>query len=287
MVTNSEITMLKNLKPYKTTWKIEGQKIHASYKRNLTYRVQRDTKPGEWREVENFKISSARGQYRPSKFQYKITIIGDTVIRPTDYRNDNHFLSLASYEEIDVIGQVVDLGEVAMCQLTTGENRKRVQFRLRDTSGSKLACCLWGPYADQIESHVEESKSKDEPIIEDPDVLPIPNKNIVGKSFCFGISIKSDNVTSGSDTFKVSQVWSGDHIHRIESLSEPVSMIESNSSTLSTGEDCLIDQNRESSSDVSTPFSKRKEGDAELNDMNSTSKKLCAQSIKMEKIKED
>ncbi|KAL0685280.1 hypothetical protein Bca4012_052128 [Brassica carinata] len=49
----------------------------------------------------------------------------------------------------------------------------------------------------------------------------------------------------------------------------------------------LIDYNKESSSDVSTPFSKRKEGDAELSDMNSTSKKLRAQSIKVEKIKED
>lgn len=64
------------------------------------FRVQRDTQKGEWREVENFKISAAGGQYRPSNFQYKMTIIGDTVIRPTDYRNGNHFLSLASYEDI-------------------------------------------------------------------------------------------------------------------------------------------------------------------------------------------
>nr|VDC85596.1 unnamed protein product [Brassica rapa] len=123
--------------------------------------------------------------------------------------------------------------------------------------------------------------------IEDPNILPIPIKNCVGKSFCFGISIANDNVANGSDTFKVSEVWSGNHIHRIESLSEPVSLIETNSSTLSTGEVRLIDYNIESSSDVSTPFSKRKEGDAELSDMNSTSKKLRAQSIKVEKIKED
>lgn len=91
------------------------------------------------------------------------------MIRRTDYRNENNFLSLSSYEDIgngkceaffligmytkrfsycylvtlytylvlfsdlDVMGQMVDLGEVRMCQLTTGENRKRVQFRLRDT----------------------------------------------------------------------------------------------------------------------------------------------------------
>ncbi|KAG2324717.1 hypothetical protein Bca52824_007445 [Brassica carinata] len=166
-----KMVLINDLKPFKDEWQIcvkllhswksktdyggeafecifvdkTGQKIHASCKRSLMFRVQRDTQKGEWREVENFKISGAGGQYRPSKFQYKMTIIGDTVIRPTDYRNDNHFLSLASYKDIssgvckpffliDVMGQVVDLGGVAVCQLQSGENRKRVQFRLRDTT---------------------------------------------------------------------------------------------------------------------------------------------------------
>ncbi|XP_033141116.1 replication protein A 70 kDa DNA-binding subunit C-like [Brassica rapa] len=486
------MVLINDLKPFKEEWRIRLKLLHT-WKTKTDYGgeslecIFADETLGEWRELENFKISAAGGQYRPSKFQYKLTVIGDTKIKPTDYRDENQFLSLASYEEIvtgklktffliDVMGQVVDLGEVAICQLKTGENRKRVNFRLRDTSGNELVCCLWGPYAEQIESHVEESK--DEPIvclirfakisnfrgevqitnafdssvlmlnpimeeaidfrqkmsqtdlplallgssdenkvikqvvddwnevdikciseiylaveaesckivctieaidtdwgwfyfgcnrhnrrttrvgrkgggkmvesekpvfycdvcranttdvspkyklhlfvkddtgscqlmlldtvaktiigekadtlwdgsyaeIEDPNILPIPIKNCVGKSFCFGISIANDNVANGSDTFKVSEVWSGDHIHRIESLSEPVSLIETNSSTLSTGEVRLIDYNIESSSDVSTPFSKRKEGDAELSDMNSTSKKLRAQSIKVEKIKED
>ncbi|KAF8118672.1 hypothetical protein N665_0003s0047 [Sinapis alba] len=124
--------------------------------------------------------------------------------------------------------------------------------------------------------------------IEDPDILPIPIKNVVGKSFCFGLSITTDNVTKGSSTFKVSEVWSGDHIHIIESLSEPVSLIETSSSTMSTSEVYLIDHNKENSSEnVSTPFSKRKEANTDLNCMNSSTTKLCAKSIKMEKTKED
>ncbi|CDY44526.1 BnaCnng11370D [Brassica napus] len=349
------------------------------------YRVQRDLPVGEWRVVENFKISGTGGQYRPTKLQYKMTILGDTTIIRTDYRNDNHFLSPARYEEIgtenlktyfliDILGQVVKLGRIMTVEVK-GEERKRVLFRLRDTSGNEVACCLWGQYAEQIESHISESKddtiiclirfakisefrgelqitnaydasllmlnptmeeaidfkqkyklhvfvkddtgeselmlldtvattiigNKAEELwdgsyamnliisqIEDPEILPIPIKNLVGKSFCFGLSITSDNVSNGSTTFKVAEVWSGDHIHRIESLSEPVSLIGSSSSTLSTSEVLCIDHNKESSSeDVTTPFSKRKEGDAELNDMNSTSKKLCAKNIKMEKTKED
>ncbi|KAG2283470.1 hypothetical protein Bca52824_054690 [Brassica carinata] len=155
MSASRKMVLINDLKPFKEEWRIRlkllhtwktktdyggeslecifadetGQKIHASCKRTLMYRVQRDIQLGEWRELENFKISAA----------------GDTKIKPTDYRDENQFLSLASYEEIvtgklntffliDVMGQVVDLGEVAICQLKTGENRKRVNFRLRDTS---------------------------------------------------------------------------------------------------------------------------------------------------------
>lgn len=67
-------------------------------------------------------------------------------------------------------------------------------------------------------------------------MLPAPIQNLVGKSFCFGVKITSDNYSNGSDTFKVSEVWSGDYIQRIESLSEPLSLNETNSSTLSGGE---------------------------------------------------
>ncbi|KAL0694552.1 hypothetical protein Bca4012_061732 [Brassica carinata] len=50
----------------------------------------------------------------------------------------------------------------------------------------------------------------------------------------------------------------------------------------------LIDHNIENSSeDVLTSCSKRKEGDVDLNDMNSTSKKLCSKKLIFEKTEED
>ncbi|KAJ4872581.1 DUF223 domain-containing protein [Raphanus sativus] len=58
-------------------------------------------------------------------------------------------------------------------------------------------------------------------------------------------------------------------------------------SSFTTCEVGLIDQNNESSSEaVSTRFCKRKEGDSDINDMNHTSKKLCAKNIKMEKTED-
>ncbi|KAF8099598.1 hypothetical protein N665_0241s0031 [Sinapis alba] len=123
--------------------------------------------------------------------------------------------------------------------------------------------------------------------IEDPDVLPEPIKALVGKSFCFGISISSENVRDGSDTFKVLHIWAGDHILNIESQSEPTSMIGTSSSTVSSEVVLLLEGNSQNDSEeCKTPFAKRKEEDVDLPDITSTSKKLCT-SIKLEKEKEE
>lgn len=63
-------------------------------------RVQRYLPLGEWKVIDTFKIGQAGGQYRPTKQKYKMTILGDTVITPSEFQNDSHFLDLASYEEI-------------------------------------------------------------------------------------------------------------------------------------------------------------------------------------------
>ncbi|CAN6846225.1 unnamed protein product [Brassica oleracea] len=113
-----------------------------------------------------------------------------------------------------------------------------------------------------------------------PENLPQPILDLVGKSFCFGLC-PSD---SGSEIYKVSKVWSGDIIHQIETESEPVTLIEGCSSTVSSGGVMLQDvENHASSGDCATPFSKRKETDSELADITSTSKKLCTPTVKTEK----
>lgn len=121
--------------------------------------------------------------------------------------------------------------------------------------------------------------------IEDPEDLPEPIQNLVGKSFCFGISISSDNVTNGADTYLVAEVRGGEEIHKIESQTAPVSLIESGSSIFSAGEVSKFDPNSQNSAeDVTTPFSKRKDND-DLPDVTSASKKLCTDTIKPEKTK--
>ncbi|CAN6898129.1 unnamed protein product [Brassica oleracea] len=117
-----------------------------------------------------------------------------------------------------------------------------------------------------------------------PENLPQPILDLVGKFFCFGLC----PCDSGSEIYKVSKVWSGDIIHQIETESEPVTLIEGCSSTVSSGGVMLQDvENHASSGDCATPFSKRKETDSELADITSTSKKLCTPTVKTEKSKID
>lgn len=72
--------------------------------------------------------------------------------------------------------------------------------------------------------------------IEDPNVLPEPVREIVGKSFCFGIALANDNVAHGSDIFMVMQIWSGDILLTTFSQSESFPAISSGSSMISSAE---------------------------------------------------
>ncbi|KAF8109175.1 hypothetical protein N665_0101s0006 [Sinapis alba] len=95
--------------------------------------------------------------------------------------------------------------------------------------------------------------------IEDPELLPKPIKTLVGKSFCFGISVSSENVRDGADTFKVLQILSGDHILNVESQFEPISMIGTSSSTVSSEVVLMLEGNSQNDSEeCKTPFAKGK-----------------------------
>uniref|UniRef100_A0A0D3BZS2 Replication protein A 70 kDa DNA-binding subunit B/D first OB fold domain-containing protein n=1 Tax=Brassica oleracea var. oleracea TaxID=109376 RepID=A0A0D3BZS2_BRAOL len=101
MVTNNAITMLNNVKPFKTTWKVEvkvlhswtqhsnysggdslefiladkmGFKLHCTCKRLFFARV-RKFKIGEWRFLENFTLHPATKKYRATSHRFKMSIM--------------------------------------------------------------------------------------------------------------------------------------------------------------------------------------------------------------------
>ncbi|KAH0849484.1 hypothetical protein HID58_096345 [Brassica napus] len=178
---------LTKLRPFKDNWRIQvkclhswkqntpfagdtfemvladqwGNKIHATSKRSLMQRIQRVLPIDSWGVIEHVTVTPAGGQYRTTNYKYKMVIAEDAVLSRSDLVDDRVFISLANYEEIengtkkqafliDVIGRIHDLGDVQTVQVS-GEDIKRVLFRLVDAEGNNLACCLWGTYAEQLE----------------------------------------------------------------------------------------------------------------------------------------
>ncbi|CAN6920633.1 unnamed protein product [Brassica oleracea] len=197
MSNNASLTLVKDLKPFKTKWRSQvkvlhswlkntgfggmtlqmvltdeqGEKISATCKRNHILSVQRKLPLGKWRVLTTFSVSQASGQYRPTIHPYKITISDETVISNSDLIEDSIFLCLPRYEDIidgtlktnfliDVMGKIVSLELVQTFQVK-GQDRKKVQFRLLDANGKDLACCLWGKYAEKMEAYVE----REQPLI--------------------------------------------------------------------------------------------------------------------------
>ncbi|CDY44362.1 BnaC02g03150D [Brassica napus] len=126
MVTNNAITMLNNVKPFKTTWKVEvkvfhswtqhsnysggdslefiladkmGFKIRCTCKRLFFARV-RKFKIGEWRFLENFSLHPATGKYRATSHRFKMSIVGNSTVSESSLENDDNFLSLTPFQSI-------------------------------------------------------------------------------------------------------------------------------------------------------------------------------------------
>ncbi|KAL0800975.1 hypothetical protein Bca101_056151 [Brassica carinata] len=241
-------------------------------------RVQRYLPIGEWKVIDTFKIGGAGGQYRPTKQQYKMTILTDPMISRSDYLNDSEFVDLASYEDIgngtckpnfliDVMGQVTDLAavvtllnnikpyscrwkvEVKVLRLWTQHfaGQETFEFVVEDKMETEIQCTCKSLFLERV------------------------------KKLQIGQWRYLENFTLYLNT------WIR-HKFKIRITADSIVT----KSPVNTYEVHLIDHNIQGSSgDVSTSCSKRKEGDADLNDMNSISKKLCAKKLIMEKTEED
>ncbi|KAG5382148.1 hypothetical protein IGI04_033618 [Brassica rapa subsp. trilocularis] len=151
MSNERKMCLIKDLKPFRDEWGLTLKLLHSCKQTSSYGGDTLECVLVDQTVIDTVKITGVGvGQYRPTTQQYKMTIIGDTSITPFDYRNDNHFHNLANYEKIGNGKLKPDFLIVAMVQ-AKGNDKKRVHFRLRDTSGHEVACCLWGKYAEQFE----------------------------------------------------------------------------------------------------------------------------------------
>ncbi|KAH0897999.1 hypothetical protein HID58_047567, partial [Brassica napus] len=77
-----------------------GVKIHCSARKTLIKKTESKIRLGEWRLIDTFTMSHARGQYRPTYHTYKISIIEDTSIDQSTFECDDEFLNFPSFDKI-------------------------------------------------------------------------------------------------------------------------------------------------------------------------------------------
>nr|VDD36011.1 unnamed protein product [Brassica oleracea] len=165
MSTLNESDPLKDVKPYKSRWKVHVKVLHSWKQYNP---VHGDTLEMVLSDEANFTLSPSTGMYRATDHPFKMSIIQNTAITRSPLINEDMFLSLVDFKTvldgslktcllIDVIGQVLDLGDLETIQVS-GKPRMKVEFTLRDMNDARVPCCLWGKFAEIL----YEGCSKDE-----------------------------------------------------------------------------------------------------------------------------
>ncbi|KAL9828650.1 putative replication protein A, OB [Arabidopsis thaliana] len=167
----------------------QNKKIHATIRTDLVSKHVNKLTVGQWVFVEIFTLNYAGGQFRPTNHLYKMTFTNGTTVMGSDPVSDSMFLSLAKFQKIqngefnpyilvgkhllkklilinihcrysicikltpfsfiDVIGQIVSIGELQNLEAANKPTTK-IEFELRDETDERIGCTLWGTFAEQI-----------------------------------------------------------------------------------------------------------------------------------------
>ncbi|KAG7586074.1 P-loop containing nucleoside triphosphate hydrolase [Arabidopsis thaliana x Arabidopsis arenosa] len=182
----SQFAMLRDVRPYKTSWRVQvkvlhswrqytnntgetlelvladsqGVKIHASVKKDLVAKYVNSLQVNEWKFIEHFALTHAAGQFRPTGHLYKMSFVIGTTVTRSDIVSDSSYLSLARFSRIqngdlnpymliDVMGQVVNIGELEVLEANNKPTTK-LDFELRDEHDDRMSCTLWGTFAEKM-----------------------------------------------------------------------------------------------------------------------------------------
>ncbi|XP_023644512.1 uncharacterized protein LOC111828546 [Capsella rubella] len=186
-------TDLQSIKPFKTCWRVQvkivhswkqftlyagetlemvladvsGTLIHATIKKQQLGKFQRLIVTGEWRIFENFVLTKAMGRFRVTKHVYRMSVMNITSIVPCASLSSDIYLDLIDFGKIhndeslnenifiDVLGQVVNVGEMKI-----HIEKKKLEFELRDTNDIRLACTLWGTFAEKLLAAIEQDRER-------------------------------------------------------------------------------------------------------------------------------
>ncbi|CAF1806308.1 unnamed protein product [Brassica napus] len=162
-----ELTALADIKPFKSEWRIQvkvlhtwkhytklsgetleiimsdahGTKILAFCKKTYFEKFAKKVPVGTWRTL---KISPSMAPVFPTG----LPIINTRSISSMELISLRQPCKTTAY----VIGEVTDLGPLDTV-LCSGKERKKIEFSLTDFQGRRIACCLWGKFAESIQAN--------------------------------------------------------------------------------------------------------------------------------------
>ncbi|KAF3512425.1 hypothetical protein F2Q69_00003266 [Brassica cretica] len=341
-----QITAISDLKPKHTTKKVHvkvlhswtqninqggktiefvladenGHKIHASCKKIYFESKGRLLLVGVWRNIKNFQVRPAGGAYRTTNHIYKISFNQATVVSRSNFMNDDLYLNLVDFQSvlsgtldekllIDVLGQVLDCGAVETIQCAGGNQRKKLEFTLRDIKDTGDDKTL-KPYESNEESQEYINKQIDQAdkrgqhdkwfwlhlmVKDDTGVSKIMILDKVANGIVAESPLKLLNVSWDEleDTSlipdAITDLIGKNFTFGVYVEKDNVSYVQSETPLTITSVDevKLSNLSQELKESVSTPSSKRKEDEAiSLPDISSTSKKPCLMTVKVEKAEE-
>ncbi|CDY68562.1 BnaCnng59560D [Brassica napus] len=145
-----ELTALADIKPFKSEWRIQVKVLHTW--KHYT-KLSGETLEIIMSDAHGTKILAFCKKTYFEKFAKKVpvgtwrTLKISPSMAPTIQQGveDENIL-------IDVIGEVTDLGPLDTV-LCSGKERKKIEFSLTDFQGRRIACCLWGKFAESIQAN--------------------------------------------------------------------------------------------------------------------------------------
>ncbi|XP_013617720.1 PREDICTED: uncharacterized protein LOC106324268 [Brassica oleracea var. oleracea] len=157
---------ISELKPFKSMWKVKGDKIHGTVKKDEVGQFTHVLQQGQTKVQINFTVTHSSGSYWTTKHPYKVVFLPTTRVRicevlpynmtglePVNYhavlngKLDPDFL-------VDVVGQVVEVSHIEVVSVN-GKDTQKISVELCDTEDERLPLVLWGKFAEDISDAVQ------------------------------------------------------------------------------------------------------------------------------------
>ncbi|KAF3551763.1 hypothetical protein DY000_02009981 [Brassica cretica] len=181
-----------DLKPFKTMWRVKvsivrlwkqysaaggltiemvlidsnGDKIHASVKKELVNHFDHQLEQGKTLTFTNFSLNHSVGSYRTTNHLYKISLLATTRVRSCEALpvGLNGFTPVNFQEVldgslnpdflIDVIRHVVEVSHVEMISVN-GKETQKISLELRDLADVRLPMVVWGNFVSDVTNAIQ------------------------------------------------------------------------------------------------------------------------------------